>query len=259
MCVYRLLRLSKQKQNSYGLDATLDRELGVRKLNFKEAEVYKKDRWHIFMQKNFKIEYMVYALFDSLSMKLLDDKTLDLCFTIPSFAGDTHFAKCNSKPKMIADMLHFFALERGYVLNSVGEQKDPIEVKETIVIEEGAEREPSIEGEPETLSLLDWIMTLPAHLVVPGLPLVYENLHIRTKLRAFVYDSDCVSAYPTCTSILNVSKSTTKREIVDINGIEESVFRRQNINLCSGYVNSLEYGKEMFGLPNLFELNELID
>lgn len=263
MCTYRLLRLAKQKEPSYALDPTLEKELGCQKLKFDAAKGYVKDRWHIFMQSRHQIEYMVYAVFDSLSMKLLDDKLMDLSFTFPAYAGITDFAKANSKPKMIADALHFYAIEKhNEVMNSVGEQEEEYEDPEG---EMDDDQDSETFGEQEEqentkiMSLKDWIMTLPAHLVVPGLPLVSEDFRIFTKMRAFVYDSDCVSAYPTATSILNVSKATTKREIIEIKGIEERVFRLQNINLCSGYVNSLEYGHRMFGLPNLFELPELLD
>ncbi len=273
MCTYRLLRLAKQKEPSYGLEAILSKELKdqkVRKLKFSKADGYVKERWHIFMQQNYKIEYMVYGIFDSISMILLDNKIMDLSFTLPGYAGITSFARCNSKPKMIADALHFYVLEKGYVLNSVGEQLEYVETieedeDESDILEQMSlgrlkqDNNIDLDKDPRVLPLTDWIMTLPAHLVVPGLPIVEESDKLHTKIRGMVYDSDCVSAYPTCTSILNVSKSTTKREIIDIKGIRPEVFRLQNINLCSGYVNALEYGKAMFGLPKLTDLENLID
>lgn len=248
MCVYRLLRIAKQKDSSYSLDAILNKELGLRKLKFKEADAYKKGEWHTFMQSNYKIEYLVYALFDSLGMKLLDDKIMDIKFAFPNYASITDFSKANSKPRMIADALHFYTLEKGYVLNSIGEQLD----FPSYVDDEEEEDENAI------LSLKNWIMTLPAHLVTPGLALIEESPLIRTKLRAFCYDSDCVSAYPVAASILNVSKGTTRREIVNIDTIEETTFRLQNINLSSGNVNALEYGHTMFGLPSLDELADIL-
>lgn len=101
-------------------------------------------------------------------------------------------------------------------------------------------------------------MTLAPHMAVMGLPVIEEDNQMLTMLRAHVYDSDSLSAYPNCTSILNVSKTTTKREIVDVKGVPENVFRLQNINLSSGEVNALEYGNTMFGLPSLFEIESLI-
>jgi len=246
MCVYRLLRLAKPKLPSYSLDAVLDLELGVRKLSFSQADHLSGLQKHQFMQQNYKIEYIVYGMFDTLSMAMLDRKILDLSFTVPTFSVTTDFWKFNSKPRCIADALHYYVLEKGYVLQSVG-QEDDIGYEEV-----------GIEEDDDTLDLKGWIMTLPAHLTAPGLCLVDEVSQLPTMIRAFVYDSDCTSAYPTCISILNVSKETTKREIITIVGIDEDVFRLQNINLLSGHVNMLEYGHEMFGLPTLFELEEMV-
>lgn len=245
MCVYRLLRLAKQKE-SYSLDAVLNRALGARKLKFEQAEAYKKGAWHVFMQTHYKIEYLAYAAFDSLSMDLLDQKTLDLRTRFPSYAGCTDFARSNSKPKLIADALHFYAIEKGYVLNSVAEEVDPEE------LEEGEEED------PEVMSLDGWILTLHPHMSVLGLPLLEESPTSRTLMRAMVYDSDTVSAYPAATSMLNVSKTTTRREIVTIHGVDEKTFRLQNINLCSGAVNSLEYCQTMFRFPSVVELDALL-
>lgn len=72
---------------------------------------------------------------------------------------------------------------------------------------------------------------------------------LATLIRCFVYDSDAVSAYPSATAVANVSKETTVREIIEILGIDELDFRRQNINLLQGHVNALEYAEVMHSLP----------
>lgn len=145
MCVYRLMRLAKEKDSSYSLDAILEKELGARKIRFKEAEAYKKDRWHTFMQSNYKIQYLVYAMFDSLSMILLDEKTMDLKSKFPGYADITDFARANSKPKLIADALYYYALERGLVLCSVGEDDSSFDEDE------------EDDENPATLGLKGWI------------------------------------------------------------------------------------------------------
>lgn len=75
-----------------------------------------------------------------------------------------------------------------------------------------------------------------------------------TNIRTHVFDSDAVSAYPTCISIANVSKSTTKREIIKIGEIDEEVFRLQNINCLFGRVNALEYSVNMYQMPKPWEI-----
>ena len=72
------------------------------------------------------------------------------------------------------------------------------------------------------------------------------------------YYPSCVSAYPSATSVANVSKSTTKRELIGIENIEEECFRMNNLNLILGHSNSIEYCTSMFGLPEPSELIKLI-
>jgi hypothetical protein len=76
----------------------------------------------------------------------------------------------------------------------------------------------------------------------------------RTNVRAFVEDIDAVSSYPSDVLACNVSKETTKREIVSIGDIDEFVFRMQNINALSGPINAIEYCTTMFNFPKPEEL-----
>ena len=57
----------------------------------------------------------------------------------------------------------------------------------------------------------------------------------------------------------NVSRETTALELIDILGIDEDVFRMQNINLLQGHVNALEYGMKMHGLPTPQEALKYFD
>lgn len=232
MCAYKHIRMGKQEESSYSLDNILNKELGIRKLKFEEANNYKGLEWHQFMQTNFKIEYMVYNVFDCLSMIELDNKTKDLCFTLPAFSAASDFANFKSQPKRIADALFFFCKDKGYILGSTGSSLDD---------------EDAIPD--EVLGLEGWIITLPAHMTVTGLHCIIEDLNIGTGIRAFTYDSDAVSAYPTCTSIANVSKDTTLRELIAMENVSEETFRAQNLNLILGYSNAIEYATTMFNMP----------
>lgn len=234
MCTYKHLRLMQQEESSYALDAILNKELGIRKLKFKEADNYSGLKWHKVMQSNFKLEYTVYNMFDCISVLELDEKTKDLSSTLPTFSGITDFEMFKSQPRRISDALHKFCLNKGHVMATVGsfEEDDP--------------------NLPKILNLRGWIITLPAHLSVFGAPCIKEDNSIRTAIRCFVYDSDMVSAYPSVTSALNVSKPTTKRELISIKGVQEAVYRMQNINLVLGSVNAIEYSTNMFNFrkPN---------
>lgn len=260
MCAYKHIRITQQEESSYALDAILQKHLGIRKLKFKEADQYSGLKWHQFMQANYKLEYMVYNLFDSLSMIELDNEIKDLAYTLPSFAGISDFSDFKSQPKRIADALHFFILENERkVLGTVGRQiVEDNTPGDTSIDEENPpeadDSETDDKQESTTLGLDGWIVTLPAHLTVNGMHCVLEDSSIYSNIRAFVYDSDAVSAYPTATSITNVSKETTKRELISIKDIDEEIFRAQNLNLVLGRVNSIEYCTTMFNMPKPEEL-----
>ena len=250
MCVYRILRLAKPEEPSYSLDSILNKELKITKLKFKEADHLKGLKWHQFMQTMYKLEYIVYNIFDSLSMLELDEKTLDLKYTMPSFAGVTDFANFKSQPKRISDALYFFLLERDKVLAAVGRIKDAIP-EDVELAEDHIDDESKDDSEDlSTLGLKGWIVTLPAMLIADnGLRCIAEDSEMTTNIRAYTFDNDTVSAYPSGILTCNISKETTSREIITISGIDEEIFKMQNINCLSGKTNSLEYCASMFNFP----------
>lgn len=236
MCAYKQIRLAESKAvGGYSLDNILDKTLGLRKLKFEQADKYHKARWHEHMQENHPIEYVVYNIWDCISMLELDKKTKDLSHTISIFSYVTSFDKFNSGPKRIVDKLHYHLMESGFAVASTPKDKDKLNKK--------------------LLGLKEWIITLPAYLIEDnGLQCIEENPRLRTNIRTHVCDSDAESSYPSDTEASNVSKETTKREIINIEGIDPMVFKLQNINLLSGSVNALEYCNVMFNLPNMVEL-----
>jgi hypothetical protein len=255
MCVYKRLRMAEPEEPSYSLDAILKKELQIQKLKFKAAEGYVDLAWHRFMQAHHPIEYIIYNRFDNISMLELDEKTQDLSYKLPSFAKFTDFNNFHLSTRKIMDDMYFFCESRGRVLSAHGSSDRPLNSKTPMTDwDEEAIEDP----EEKTLGLEDWIVTLPAHNVtLSGLRCIEEDPLIATNARGFVSDSDAVSSYPSDISALNVSKETTRRELIGIEGIEEEVFRAQNINLLSGPSNAVEYTTMMFGAPTLPELLKL--
>lgn len=253
MCSYKHIRLSEQEESSYSLDNILNKKLGIRKLKFEEANMYDKLKWHQFMQTEYKIEYMVYNIFDCISMMELDNVTKDLAYTLPAFSDISDFSNFKSQPKRIIDALHYFFLDKGYVIGTVGYSPR----KEEVTIDYNGEIIP--EEEDDTLGLRGWIVTLPAHLSILGLNCIEEDPTIKTNIRCFVYDSDSTAAYPTCVSTANVSKATTKREIIDIIGIAPEIFKLQNMNIILGDSNAIEYCTTMYNMPKPNELLKLMN
>lgn len=262
MCSYRFVRQGEQEKPDYKLDTILSEELGLRKLSFEQANEYKEGEWHTFMQSHYPFEYIAYNIFDCIGMYELEAKNSDLQSAVPVISGVTDFSAFNSQTKRFADAYHFFLLERNCLIGTIPPRKmekdidDEIVDEEDDVSDEDNDEELSKEAQfaisfekDDVLSLKGWIVTLPAHLTVLGRNVVLESKRLLSMIRAFVYDSDAVSSYPTCTSVGNVSRETTVFEIIDIVGVEEVDFRAQNINLLQGHVNALEYANVMHGLP----------
>lgn len=267
MCCYKHIRLGKQELPSYSLDAILTKEIKRGKLKFDKADAYEKAKWHIFMQTYYKVEYVIYNRFDCIGMLELDEKTHDLESTIGVFSEYSEFSKFSSQPKRIADDLFFECLEAQKCVGTVGPsaikwsygldterfatEEEYQEAKENGLLDEEEE-----EGNNDILDLKGWIVTLPMHNTAAsaGLCVIEEDPTMRTNIRCSVFDADSVSSYPSCTAAANVSKETTLREIIDVQGIPEYVFRMQNINCVSGHANALEYCTTMFNFPKPFEL-----
>jgi hypothetical protein len=55
-----------------------------------------------------------------------------------------------------------------------------------------------------------------------------------------------------------VSKDTTHREILHIEGVDVSEFKKQNINLLYGPTNAVEYCSTMMNFPTLYQLEKLV-
>jgi len=70
------------------------------------------------------------------------------------------------------------------------------------------------------------------------------------------YDFDQKSGYPSDSVAANLSKSTTRKELIDVVGIDKQVFKKNNINLLFGPINSPQYANEMLNAPTLHEVYE---
>lgn len=236
MCAYKRIRLAKPDEPSYSLDNILAANLGVRKLKFKEADRYVGLEWHKFMQKNYPIEYVIYNVFDCVGMQELDEKTRDLELSLPNQSGCSDFATFKSQPRRVCDDLHFFMLEKGRMIGTTSDQME-------------------IELDSKTIGLEDWIVMLPAFSVADnGLRNIKDAPDIITNIRRDTGDLDVSASYPNGGAALNISKETTSKELIDIEGVSEKQRRAQGINLSAGYTNAVEFCCEIFSAPTLTDL-----
>lgn len=233
MGVYAFIRKAKGNEKSYGLDHILNKVLGERKLNFVEADGLVKLAWHEFMQSKYKIEYLIYNLFDCIGVELLDEKTKDLSISLSELCGSSPYRLFSSTPKQLAEDLHFFFLKHGRVICCISD-KMADELDDLVI---GTE---------------DWIITLATHLVeVNGLKCIEDVEELQTLIRLYVSDLDIRSAYPWGEIILNASKGTTMLELVRIEGVSEGDRRRVGLNLSGGVTNAINYCETIHAHPGL--------
>lgn len=233
MCAYKQVRTGKQEERSYGLDFILNKHLKRGKLNFAEADHLAKSDWHVFMQKKHPVEYIIYNVFDCVGMEMLDEKTKDLSVSVPSGAAMSDYSKFNSQPRRVVDKLHYFVMKRGKIIGTTSDEM-------------------ALEFDAKTISLRDWIVMLPAHLVADnGLKLIAEYPEIASNIRIHIGDLDVSASYPNGESVFNISKETTKKELLTIEGVSESVRRMQGINLSGGATNAVEFCTGMFHMPQM--------
>lgn len=233
MLLYKRIRTAAPNEPSYSLDYILQKNLGLRKLKFTEADGYEKGEWHTFMQANYPEEYCVYNLFDTISLEMLDEKTKDISVTLTALLKCSEYHNYNSQPKMVADDLHFFGLKRGNIFGSTSD---------------------NMKTELDSLSpnLRNWIVTLPAYMVADNeAQVVSEMMGHQTLAWTHVSDVDVVSTYPNLQDALNIDKMTTQTELSSVEGYREEEWRHAGIDLTGGFVNHTMICQKMFKLPDM--------
>lgn len=70
---------------------------------------------------------------------------------------------------------------------------------------------------------------------------------------------DVKSAYPYAQIIENISKSTTRREVVRIMGVSDTERRQIGYNLTAGRVNAVEFCTTVHKVPQLKNIMEHLD
>ena len=225
----------------YGLDNILDNYMKFKKLkpDIPEVEGLDKATWNMVMSEKYKPEYAAYNIFDSKSMILLDAKTKDLTINLPLLSQDSEFDIFKSGPRRLLDSYTFFLLDNDKVVGT----KSPL-------MEQW-----------EGLGTKDWIVTLDAW--KKGFKNTFKTFkHIdklRGNLRLLTTDLDIISSYPFQTLMFGLGTTRTSRELLDIEGFEQTYFTKHNLGLCTGRVQALTYCSSMLNLPTAFELKDYID
>lgn len=245
MCVYyRLRKVGGNESGGYGLDAVLKRNINMGKLKFSEADGYIKLAWHNFMQTHYPIEYIIYNIFDSLGMLLLENKTKDIQINFPLLCGYTPFRTCSSNPKKFCDDLYFDLLEnKGQegqsILGSTGRQ---------MVVDE----------DEKVVDRRGWVLTLQANMMErKGVNIIRDMPDLRSNFYIHVSDLDIEGTYPSEQVAFNISKETTRYEVLSIEGVDWDNRRRFGVQLNAGEMNAGSLCPALFKLPTYPDLLEM--
>jgi len=243
MATYRFIRKSKQLDKSYSLDNILKKELnGLGKLKYEPAENLNGMEFHIHMQRKYPGQYIIYHIWDVLCMKVMNDKTKDMDYTLPAVVDISDFSFFNSEPKRYIHKFHYFIYHKhnsvtGTVADNIKQEYDQL-----------------------TIDSKGHIVTLEPHLTIDnGLHIFEDFKGLQSNFYVHAADLDIVSSYPTTQYTFNISRNTTKKEIIEIDGISEEVKRTQGLNLSGGKTNAIEFTCNIFGLPTLTELCNIYD
>ena len=232
MCLFKKIRVASGNEPDYTLDGVLDRHVGTKKLRIPEADQFGGLKWHQVMQKDFPVEYCVYALFDCISVEMLDERTNDIGLTISVLMESSGFDYLPSLPRRVVDVLHNVWEKRGWIPGCVG-----ADITSTL--------------DDDVVGLDGWICTLNSYCVVKnGLFCISEVPELQTMFRVQTNDADILQAYPTGGVISNGSKATTAIEVIEIEGVDDLTRRRQGINLTGGATNAVEIAVELAGCPS---------
>lgn len=239
--VYRNIRRAKGKEPSYALDKILKKNLGEEfgKLYFPtgdSAATPGSIEWHMQMQKDFKIPYIVYNVYDCLGVELLDEKVTDLNTQIGILSASSEYTIFNSNPKRNVNEFYFEMLKDNMMTGTLSD-KMADELDGLLLGSDGI------------------IITLPTSLVeANGIFMIKDLPSVRSFIRRYTSDADIGSTYPNGEIVLNLSKMTTMFEVCRIAGVIPSRQRILGVNLTGGPVNSIEIMSEVMGAPDPFEL-----
>lgn len=239
--VYRNIRRAAGKEPSYALDAILKKNLGEDwgKLYFPMGDSTARAgsaEWHMQMQRDYKVNYVVYNVYDCIGVELLDEKVTDLNTQIGILSGASEYSIFNSNPKRNVNQFYFDMMKEGMMAGTLSDQMSD-DLDKLLPGSSGV------------------IVTLPSHSVEPaGAKMVKDLPNTKSYVYRYVSDADIATTYPTGEVIMNLSKMTTMLEVGSIKGLTVGKLRLLGVNLTGGPVNAVEIMQQSMKAPDMWDL-----
>ncbi len=246
MKVHRAIRNNDANiPGGYGLDNILKHHDIEAKLRFDDNDGSKGFEWHYKMSRDKPLEYIIYNIWDCMSILVLDDITEDLSTTMATSSEGSHVDVFSSGPKRLVDAMHYFYKENGYVLGVKANRKKP----------------------DKLLRPNNFIITLQSHMLHPnvkGIENVRTNINpeldpdLNTAVFNAVLDDDITAAYPSAGDAWNVSTDTTHRELRSIVGMDRDEIKPYLVDFAYGVTNINRISRELFNSTSVYELDEIL-
>lgn len=233
MATYHDLRKAGGKQPSYALDAVLDKHLKRGKLKYDGCSAPEGTiTWHQDMQSDHEIEYVVYNLFDTIGLQLLDEEINDISLNVGVQLRFSEYHDLNSNPTRLQNDAFFFCLkEKQMVTGTVSDQMET-------------------ELDKFVVDRKNWVATLDAFMMAePGFKTFTENLGIVGRVYAHNNDLDIEGTYPNEENAFNVSKGTTRIEVSRVQGLDERMRRYVGVDSSFPTVNALWLANKINRVP----------
>lgn len=245
MALYSYIRQVDGKEASYKLDDILKKfglggKLKIDKT--KDLEGLQEADWHRAMLSRHFVSYALYAMWDGISLQILEWLNRDLTAMVDMGGVTSPKFFPNQTIRVTNTFFHEWK-PKGYILGTGIDIEAPRD--EDLLTAGGAVLEPQ-------------------HLVAKGLRLFIEWPSHHTHVYAWQNDLDFSAQYPSAISVMNISKQTKLSTMFCIKGdhVSKLYSPEESVEVLCSYLvtpnaNGVELGTEFFNLPDYMEMDQL--
>lgn len=241
MCLYSILRIVAGFETSYALDNVLKvNDVCDGKLKFKNKIPYSDEMsgidWHRMMQSKHPYEYIIYNIFDVMSVQVMEWINND----VPGMhvlIGDSVLQNFTKQTRRSADVLYFKCLER----NMVTAVTSPATIKDDDIVKQGG------------------AVLTPERTWKAGINIILEAPQRESYVHGNVNDIDLSALYPSITMACNISRETKTGTMIRIENHPDQDVRTLASMLISLQENAVPISQKFFGLPGYEDMGNLFD
>jgi len=232
MLLYARIRKVKAKEPSYSLDAITTKVLGVGKLKFTGIG------GHYEMQTKRFIEYVVYNIFDSMLLTLMEWKNND-CTSLYYLSGNSPLSDYAKQSVMLKNAYSDYCLSKGRVFATTGKNmKGPYDHL--------------FEKIGGAVLKADNTKDIGVHCIV-------EKPWYEALLMLMCSDEDFSQIYPSFKSGYGISKETKLATVLEIIGYKKMDVEQLMGGIANPEENAVWIGHKFFGLPDYTEMRQLAE